>query len=341
MALEYKDYYQILGVSKQASDDDIRKAFRRLARQFHPDVAKNKAQAEDKFKEINEAYEVLGDAEKRRRYDSLGRGWSGSGASGPSGNSFGGRSAASGGGPRGFEFGGTGFSDFFEQFFGSMGNDRGGYRSTGFQQEPERGLDMEADIMVTLEEIMRGSVRSVTLRRGVACSECSGRGAIRGRTCPSCGGTGSVTKEETYNVKIPPGVREGQKLRLAGQGEAPRGKGSAGDLFLRVRFASHPDFRVENGVLCVDLDLAPWEAAVGAKVHIPTLESPLSIRIPAGTQEGQRLRVKQRGLPDSQGSKGDLHIVAHIKIPPVLNEKERALWEQLGKESRFRPREGL
>ncbi len=339
MALEYKDYYQILGVPKQASDDEIRKAFRKLARQFHPDVAKNKAQAEDRFKEINEAYEVLGDSEKRRKYDSLGSDWRRMGASGDAANSFNGRSRRASGSTGGFEFGGTGFSDFFEQFFGAMGTDHRGFRSTPPAQEHERGADMEADIMVTLEEIMHGSVRSVTLRRGVPCSQCGGTGAGRGRTCPSCGGTGSVTKEETYKVRIPLGVREGQRLRLAGQGEAPIRKGTAGDLFLRVRLASHPDFRVENGVLCVDLDLAPWEAAVGGKVQIPTLETPLSIRIPPGTQEGQRLRVKGRGLPDSHGTKGDLHVVAHIKIPTASNDKERSLWEQISKESGFRPRE--
>src|SRR6266542_2164684 len=189
MGVEYKDYYKILGVDRAASDDEIRKAFRKLARQYHPDVAKNKAQAEEKFKEINEAYEVLGDAEKRKKYDALGADWKqGSEFRPPPGwEPFGGglRGARrrSGGGVE-FEFDGTGFSDFFEQIFGQR--DRGGF---GFEREtaPERGRDLEADIMVTLEEALRGSVRTITLRRSTPCQSCGGTGTTGRKTCPTCG----------------------------------------------------------------------------------------------------------------------------------------------------------
>ena len=271
MPVQYKDYYQVLGVPRSASEVDIKKAFRKLAREFHPDVAKNKKQAEEKFKEINEAYEVLGDAAKRKRYDELGANWtSGSefrpppGWGSPGGGNTGSfRRRGAGGQEFEFEFGGTGFSDFFEQFFGSRGARGGEAHARGFPEEDrgaERGHDLQGDIMVTLEEAMRGSVRSVSVRRGVACERCGGTGH-RGRVvCEVCGGTGQVAKAETYQVKIPAGVAEGQKLRVAGRGEAGVGGGAAGDLFLVVRLAKHPDFSVEGHHLIYEADLAPWEA---------------------------------------------------------------------------------
>ncbi len=341
MPVEYKDYYKVLGVSKNASADEIRKEFRKLARQYHPDVAKNKAQAEEKFKEINEAYEVLSDPEKRKKYDELGVNWKqGGGFPFPPG--AGQNRTWRGGGAEqteDFEFGGTGFSDFFEQFFGSMGG-RGGFGSRGSAQNfSERGQDMEADLMVTLPEAMRGSIRKITMRRKVQCDRCHGIGQIQNRICPTCGGEGKVARTENYQVKIPPGVREGQKLRLAGQGEAGVGRGTAGDLFLRVKFAAHPDFRVENGDLFHELELAPWEAALGASIAVPTLEMPINIKIPPATQNGQRLRLKERGLPDRAGKHGDLYVVTKIQMPKGINDRERAIWEQLARESHFNPRE--
>src|SRR6266699_2598114 len=239
MPVRYKDYYAALGVSRNASDTEIKKAFRKLAREYHPDVAKNKKQAEEKFKEINEAYEVLGDPVKRKKYDELGADWA-SGAEfrpPPGWESFGGPFA--GRGARGedfeFHFGGTGFSDFFEQLFGSTGNRGAGAfgRRGGFAEEDfatERGRDIEGDIMVTLEEAMRGSVRSVSVKRGVPCEHCGGTGQRAGHVCNVCGGTGQVAKTETYQVKIPAGVGEGQRLRVAGRGEAGLGGGASGDL---------------------------------------------------------------------------------------------------------------
>lgn len=317
MPVEFKDYYKVLGVERTASGDDIRKAFRKLARTYHPDVAKDKKRAEEKFKEINEAYEVLGDPEKRKKYDELGADWKNGGAR-PGAGGAGFRTHTWRGGQPGaeeFEFGGTGFSDFFEQFFGG-GRFRAGGTGGFAQPEAEKGQDVEAVLMVTLEEAMQGGIRPITLRRN------SPRGP----------------KTDTYKVKIPAGVRDGQLLRIAGQGEPGTDGGPRGDLYLRVRFASHPDFRVEGDNLYYDLDLAPWEAALGAQVSIPLLNNgSLSIKIPPGTQNGQRLRLKERGLSGPNGA-GDLYVVARIQMPREISESERKLWEQLARESRFNPR---
>src|ERR1035441_4096689 len=216
MPVQYKDYYETLGVARGASEAEIKKAFRKLAREFHPDVAKNKKQAEEKFKEINEAYEVLSDPAKRKRYDELGANWqSGADFRPPPGWESSGRGRASagrgaGGGGQEFHFDGTGFRDFFEPIFGSRWG-RGG----GFADEEvgvERGQDIEGDILVTLEEAMPGSVRSVSVRHGVVCEQCGGTGQRNRRPCTTCGGTGQVAKTETYQVKIPTGVTEGQRL---------------------------------------------------------------------------------------------------------------------------------
>jgi curved DNA-binding protein len=349
MGVEYKDYYKTLGVERTASAEEIRKAFRKLARQYHPDVARNKKEAEAKFKEINEANEVLSDPEKRKKYDALGADWK-QGAEfrpPPGWEAFGGGfGGGRGGRARGgraedfeFEFGGTGFSDFFEQIFGQRA--RGG-NGGGFSFDTEgmaaRGRDIEADIMVTLEEALRGSVRAITLRRAVACEACGGSGESRGRACAKCGGAGRIAKTETHQVKIPAGVTEGTRLRVGGKGEAGVGGGSAGDLHLTVRLAGHPDFRVERENLFYDLDLAPWEAVLGASVRVPTLEGPVNIKIPAGTQSGQRLRVRGRGL-GKEDARGDLFVVTRIEVPEQVSEGERKLWEQLAKESGFKARE--
>jgi curved DNA-binding protein len=346
MPVKYKDYYEILGVPRTASDADIKKAFRKLAREHHPDVAKNKKQAEEKFKEINEAYEVLGDSSKRKKYDELGPNWN-AGADfrpPPGWESFTGRPFP-GRGSRGeeheFHFGGTGFSDFFEQLFGSRGAaGRGGF---GGAAEPdftaERGRDIEGDIMVTLEEATGGSVRSVSVRHGVPCENCGGTGQRARHLCNVCGGTGQVAKTETYQVKVPAGVTEGQRLRIPGRGEAGSGGGKAGDLFLRVRLAKHPDFEVEDHNLLYRAELAPWEAVLGTNISVPTLDGPVNIRIPSGTQAGQKLRVRGRGLPQRDGAKGDIIVETSIEVPGAVSDSERKLWEQLAKESRFNPRE--
>jgi curved DNA-binding protein len=321
MAVQYKDYYQTLGVPRTASDADIKKSFRKLAREFHPDVAKDKKKAEEKFKEINEAYEVLGDPAKRKKYDELGPNWkSGAEFRPPPGHGgFGGGQAFRGGHATAedFEFGGTGFSSFFEQLFGSRVRGGGGGfgRRGNYSEEesPERGNDIEGDIMVSLEEAARGSVRTVTIRH--------------------------ADRDESHQVRIPAGVSQGQKLRLAGRGEHGSGGGANGDLYLNVRFARHPDFDVDGHELVYELELAPWEAALGAEITVPTLDGRVNIKIPAGTSSGQKLRVRGRGLPQRGGAHGDLFVVTKIVFPPKASEAQRGLWEQLAKESKFNPRE--
>src|SRR6266699_205722 len=314
MAVQFRDYYETLGVPKTASEDEIRTAFRKLARKHHPDVAKDKKAAEEKFKEINEAYEVLSDAEKRKKYDQLGAGWNqpggfqpppGWGAQQPGGGF---QQWQWGGGENGgvqFEFGGTGFSDFFEAFFGG-GRGRSAFGGFGGRQATaERGADVEADIMVTLEEALNGSTRTVSLRRA------------------------GSNKVENYQVKIPRGVREGQRIRLAGQGEAGVGGGKSGDLFLRVRLARHPDFSVEGSDLIHEVKIAPWQATLGDQLIVPTLEGSARLKLPPGTQGGQRFRLRGRGLPGVSGQRGDLYVVAQISVPKKLSEREREIWEQL------------
>jgi curved DNA-binding protein len=321
MAVKFKDYYETLGVARTATPEEIKQAFRKLARIHHPDVAKNKAVGEAKFKDINEAYEVLGDPEKRKRYDELGANWQDGGApEGPHGGFR--RRAGAQGMPEGdFEFGGTGFSDFFESFFGSGRG--GGFRGAqggnggpgaGYSQP---GGDVEADLMVTLEEALRGSKRKVTLRRP---------------------GEDGEDRTDTYNVRIPAGVHEGQRIRLAGQGSSGYGGGEAGDLFLRVRLARHPDFNVQGSDLSYDLDLAPWEAVLGVQVKIPSLDGTTSLKVPPGTANGGNLRLRGLGLPKEDGTRGDLYAVARIQIPSSTTAEERALWEKLSEKSTFKPR---
>ena len=345
MGVKFKDYYEVLGVSRGASDEEIKKSFRKMARKFHPDVAKDKKQAEEKFKEINEAYEVLSDPTKRKKYDELGANWKqGAEFRPPPGweEAFArGRTGGAGrGGHQEFHFGGSGFSDFFEQLFGSTGRGGAQFRQQGgFAEEDisERGADVEGDIMVTLEESLRGSVRNVSVRSATECEQCHGSGASRQQVCPKCAGSGQMTQTETHKVKIPAGVLEGQRLRIPGRGSAGTGRGEAGDLYLRVRLAKHPDFEVEKGNLSLELELAPWEAVLGASIAVPTLEGRVNIKIPPGTQNGHRLRVRGRGL-GKEGARGDLFVVAQVQVPGQVSEAERKLWEQLARESKFDPR---
>jgi curved DNA-binding protein len=313
MPVEFRDYYETLGVPKTASEDEIRSAFRKLARKYHPDVAKDKKAAEEKFKQINEAYEVLSDPEKRKKYDQLGEHWNQPGAGfGHGGAQPGGGfqqyqwGGGNGGGVE-FEFGGTGFSDFFEQFFGG-GRGRSGFGGFG-QRAPgaERGSDVEADIMVPLEEALQGATRTISLRRA------------------------GSDKVETYQVKIPRGVHEGQRIRLAGQGEAGERGGKSGDLFLRVRLAKHPDFRVEGSDLIHEIKIKPWQAVLGTELKIPTLEGDVRLKIPPGTQGGQRFRLRGRGLPTGAGGRGDLYVIAQINVPKKITERARELWQELAK----------
>jgi curved DNA-binding protein len=317
MPVEFKDYYASLGIPRSASEDDIKKAFRRQAKQYHPDVAKDKKASEAKFKEINEANEVLSDPQKRKRYDELGANWK----EGPA------HQRASGQQPRAprppgngqgqeFHFGGTGFSDFFEQFFSQSG--RSGFNDDGAGDEhfgqprgPVRGSDIAGDVLVTLDEVLNGAVRDISLRSND----------------PHNGQTAT----QHFKVRIPAGVHEGQRIRVPGKGAESLGGASPGDLYLRVRLAAHPDFRVRGADLYYDLELAPWEGVLGANAKVPTLKSHVNVRIPPGTDNGQQLRVRGRGLPKGKNEDpGDLYVVVDVQLPKKINDEERALWEKLG-----------
>jgi curved DNA-binding protein len=325
--MEFKDYYKILGVTKTTAQEDIRRAFRKLAKKYHPDVAKDKKTAETKFKEINEAYEVLGDADKRKKYDQLGSSWDQPASPGAYGRpSYGAGPSRRPSGGTEYHFEGTGFSDFFEQFFGGSG---GGAASNPFGNAgrgPSRGRPMsadgedhEAEILVTLEEALRGSERSISLRK-VAVGQ-------------------SQPEMQTLKIRIPAGVKEGQRIRLSGQGEAGVGQGTAGDLYLKIKFSQHPHYRVKGQDLFYDLDLAPWEAVLGAKVTVRTLDGDdVSVTVPAGVQAGTQLRLRGKGLPDAQKVRQDLFLKISIEIPETLEEGERKLWEKLAQGSKFEPR---
>jgi curved DNA-binding protein len=320
LAVGFRDYYEVLGVPRGAGDEEIRSAYRKLAREYHPDVNKDPG-AEDRFKEVSEAYEVLRDPEKREKYDRLGANWKAgedvSGASGFGGGSgFGGASGFGGGSGFAGGFGGgngegfadgAGFSDFFESFFGG----RGGGSARGFEGFSMRGGDQEATLEITLAEAARGGKRKFSLADG-----------------------------RDFEVRIPPGVRDGQKIRLAGQGEEGASGGPAGDLYLRVRIKRDPRFRREGDDLVVEIPVAPWEAALGATVPVPTLDGSAKVKVPAGSSSGRRLRLKGEGMPSAGGGKGDLYASVRIVVPKKLEKRERELFEELTEVSRFDPRQG-
>jgi curved DNA-binding protein len=332
MAVKFRDYYEVLGVAKTATEDEIKQAYRKLARKYHPDVNPGDKSAEEKFKEINEAYEVLSDADKRKRYDQLGQNWKAGqdfrpppeweGAHVEYGDLFG-----RGGGQ-------SGFSDFFESLFGGRRGARGG---AGFAM---RGQDIEAEIALTLEEAHRGVKRSITLQSVETCPDCKGSGVKAGKTCPTCRGAGVIPRPKSLEVTIPAGMRDGSVIRLAGQGEPGTNGASIGDLLLHVRIRPHRLFAIAgDDDVQIELPVAPWEAALGAKVMAPTLDGPVEMKIPAGTQGGQRLRLRGQGLNRRGGGRGDEYVKIKIVIPPTLTPQEKELFEKLAAESRFNARD--
>lgn len=309
MIADLKDYYQLLGISDKASGDEIRKAFRGLARLFHPDMAADKSMAEEKFKEINEAYEVLGDPENRRKYD-LGQGrwhrFSG----------FGSRQVRThGDGFRRKHWNGNfrpyterpEFRSFYEDFFGARRQRSNSYAtddadrssdtffdSEAGRREAQRGNDIEGEIVISLGEVLHGSIHTISVLR---------KDPFSGE--PEC---------RPLHVRIPPGVHDGRVLRLNGRGDYGIAGGPPGDLYLRVKIAEHPHFRVRGSDLLSDIELSPWEALFGAKKPIPTLEGMVSVKVPAGMMAGQRLRLRGRGLPAVEGTRGDLYVAVKVKV---------------------------
>jgi curved DNA-binding protein len=313
--MDYKDYYKIMGVARDASQDEIKKVYRRLARKYHPDVSKE-AHAEERFKEVQEAYEVLKDPEKRAAYDQLGSNWR-------SGQEF--RPPPDWG--KDFEFSTSsfgagddaGFSDFFSSLFGQrspFGARGAGGRARGFAAA---GDDHMARIEIDLEDAYHGATRTIELKT------------------PQVGEDGRLAiKPRTLQVKIPAGVTEGQRIRLAGQGSAGIGGGRAGDLYLEIHLRPHKLYQVEGRDITLSLPIAPWEAALGATVLTPTLAGPVELRIPANAKAGQRLRLKGRGLPGNPP--GDQYVALKIVTPPADTPRARELYEQMQRELQFEPR---
>lgn len=316
--MEFKDYYKIMGVARDATPDEIKRVYRKLARKYHPDVSKE-ADAEPRFKELGEAYEVLKDTEKRAAYDQLGANWKGGQEFRPppdwdAGFEHSGRGYA-GDGASG---GAADYSAFFESLFGQQ------FRASGARRAPShtRGEDHHAKVLIDLEDTYLGATRTITLR------------------VPGVDAQGHVvTRERVLNVSIPKGIREGQHIRLSGQGNAGIGEGKAGDLYLQVEFRAHPLYRVDGRDLFLDLPVAPWEAALGATVKVPTLGGIVELKIPEGSLSGRKLRLKGRGLPGDLP--GDCYVILTIALPPADTEAAKDVYRKMAQELNFNPRAKL
>lgn len=313
--MEYQDYYKTLGVARDATAEEIKKSYRRLARKYHPDVSDEK-DAEEKFKQVKEAYEVLKDPAKRKAYNQMGSQWQqGQGFQPPPGWEY-----ESANGTRHQEFSQGDFSDFFESLFGGFARQGGRARGAQFKQ---RGQDQHTKIMITLEEAFNGSARILNLQEP--------------QLNPS---TGQVTyKTRALKVKIPPGVAQGQQIRLTQQGSPGVGGGPNGDLYLEIELQTHTLFSVEGNDVYLNLPVTPWEAALGAKVEVPTLAGAVELKIPAGSQTGQKMRLKGRGLPAK--TPGDQYVLLKIYIPEPQNEQQKQLYQQMANEMQFDPRQEL
>lgn len=306
MAVRYQDYYEILGLERGCTQKEVQAAYRKLARKYHPDVSKE-PDAEERFKQIGEAYEVLKDPEKRERYDSLGNAWhTGDEFNVPSGWDVSGMGGVPGGAGGGFTGFGGGMSDFFESLFGGFGG--AGTRTP----TPRRGVDHRAEVTISLEDAYNGGRRSFDLE-----TVTQGRNGALHRS------------RRSYDVTIPRGATDGTTLRLSGQGGKSRGGGVAGNLYLTLRLAPHPVFRVEGNDLHTDLDVPAWDAALGAKVPVPTLEGEVQMTLPQGTSTGRRLRLRGKGLPSRAGEPGDLFVTVRVTVPERLTDEQRDLFERL------------
>jgi curved DNA-binding protein len=313
--MQYKDYYKIMGLSRDSTQDEVKRAYRKLARKYHPDVSKER-DAEAKFKELGEAYEVLKDPQKRAAYDKLGSSWKAGEEFRPPPNW-----------DEGFEFKGGGFtdtdagafSDFFEQLFGRAGFHAG---ARGPRGAHVRGQNSHAKIYIDLEDSFQGSTRNISL------------------STPAVDAHGYVqVKHRSLNIKIPKGIKPGQHIRLAGQGDPGPGGGAAGDLLLEIAFNKHPLYRVSETDIYLDLPVTPWEAALGAKIKAPTPEGNIDLKIPPNSRQGTKLRLKGRGLPAK--SPGDFFVVLQISLPPANTEPAKAAYQKMQQELNFNPRLSL
>lgn len=330
MATAQRGYYDILGIARDASADDIKKAFRRRAREIHPDLhtGAKKTEMEKKFKELNEAHEVLSDPDKRKKYDQYGQNWEQAEAYEKARQQAGAQPGR--GGPAG-GFSGD-FGDIFDTFFGGRG--RGG-GATGFAVD---GEDLETDVDLTIRDVLSGVTRRIDLTQRVVCKACGGSAIVRGRPCVVCGGAGTQTEKRTIEVRIPAGVQHDTRVRIAGKGQPGVNGGKPGDLYLRVHIQASGIFRQKGFDLHVTLPVWPWEAALGAEVMAPTLTEPVKVKIPPGSKADSKLRLKGKGLPTAAGEQGDLFLKLKIVMPTAVSDEERALYEQLGRVRHSDPR---
>ena len=363
-----KDYYQVLGVAKNATQAEIKKAYRKLAQQHHPDANQGNKDAEERFKEISAAYDVIGDPEKRKQYDEV----RDMAASGVGAGGFGGFGGAGDGGVR---FEDVGFTDIGDLFGGLFGG--GGRR--GRPARPARGADLETDVTVSFEEAMNGTTVPVKIQGPAPCETCHGSGAAPGtspvtcpqcqgvgqisvnqgpfqmsqtcprcngagrvveQACPTCRGTGSVRRTRSFQVKIPGGVLDGARIKLAGRGEPGPAGAPAGDLYVRVHVRPHRFFGRRGADLTIDLPVSFAEAALGGNVQVPTLNGPVTMKVPAGTPSGKTFRLKGKGAP-KKGGRGDLLVTAEVEVPSKLSKKERELLQELDESRAESPRRRL
>ncbi|HET9838272.1 MAG TPA: J domain-containing protein [Candidatus Angelobacter sp.] len=398
---QQKDYYGTLGVKKSAAADDIRKAFRKLARKYHPDVNPGDKKAEEKFKEISEANDVLSDPKKRKIYDQLGfysdnidpaaaEAYARGGGFGAGGFGAGPQGGGPRGGAQGFDFGGFDFSDLggagsrqgaggFRDIFSSIFGGGGGRGGPAVETEPERGTDLEYQVNVGFWDAIRGSVMRLNIARLDACTNCHGSGVVGtpatcpqchgsgqltqstggmkfNLACPRCGGTGkiqppcpvchgegAVERTEPLEVRIKAGTRDGQRIRLAGKGNVGGRGGAAGDLYIIIRVGEHPVFRREADDIYVTVPVAAWEAALGAKIEVPTIDGRSQLKIPPGTQSGQKLRLREKGVPSAtrDGHRGDEIVEVKVAVPEARDLKARELWQELQKLNPEDPRAEL
>lgn len=327
-----KDYYGVLGVSRTATEKEIKSAYRKLARKFHPDVNPGDRKAEERFKEIAEAYEVLSNPDQRRKYDQfghLGDAWKHAGEAGfgqPGGGGARWQSTDMGGGMGGFE--GVDLSDLLGNFFGGGRGQAGGFRRP--QPTPHKGEDVQYEAEVTLEEAFAGTERTLSLVVHEACPTCGGSGMVKNAPCGSCGGAGAVERPKTLTVKIPKGVQDGARVRLAGQGGPGQYGGPPGDLYIIPRIQPNARFERKGDDLYTEVGVTFPDAALGAEVEVQTMTGPVTTRVPAGTSSGQSLRLRGKGMPHLRGEgHGDLYARVRVLVPREVTAQQRELIEEL------------
>lgn len=341
--MQYKDYYNTLGVKRGASEKEIKSAFRKLARKYHPDLNPEDRESEARFKEVSEAYEVLSDPEKRKKYDQFGSEWEHYQQAQGSASGFDfSKYAQANGGPGGVRYSTTfsddgDFSDFFEMLFGRSGSVRsagGNAYYTGGRERtvPRVGQDYEHDIEVTLEEAFSGSQRILQMEVPETCPTCGGRGVAGNRVCQACGGDGTASRAKRLEVKIPPGVHTGSRIRIANEGGQGSGGGGKGDLFLRVKVLPNSRFERKGDDVYTNVALPLYTAVLGGEVEVPTLKgTKLALKVPPGTQNGRSFRLGGQGMPHLKqpDRRGDLYARMEVQLPGQLSDQEKQLFEEL------------